>query len=112
MLLFCKPNLLSLNSGWPLSLKSMKSQEKRKKGSNGQGEVREFGKKEGSQEKSGNLRKKEESHEISTSCPDVKVVSQVQFDHLSFYQNAISRGYGKFSQVEVTEIKNGKSARP
>ena len=51
---------------------------------------------------SGNLRKIEESRGISTACSNVKVtIPYIQFDDLSFFQNAIS-------EVREISLRSGK----
>ena len=56
-------------------------------------------------EKSGNLRKKEESRVVLTGCLNVKVSPLLNFNSdRSFCQNTVSRGDGKFSEVGQNSI--------
>ena len=61
-------------------------------------------------EKSRNLRKKEKSQEILTGCSNLKVLALLRFNLMIsvFFQNAISKSQGNFSEVRE---KSGKSQR-
>ena len=84
-----------------------------------QGKVRKMKKVEMVREKSGNLRKKEESQgkvmEFRQFVLTLKFTTpQFQLDDLSFCQNAISRSHGKFSKVreESGKVKFETGGRP